>query len=225
MRALMGLIKDRHGTWYAQQRVPTRLQVAVARVLGNGKPKQVYLKRSLGTKDLRAANIRAKLVLAGFDRIIGDAAAIVEQPSATPQARSSLNETEIRLMADYVYATQLAWDERWRVGGREELKRTEVELRELLKEEGRELGAVAYPYQTLPPHGWSWLPLIALFTGARQAEIAGLAERVDANLVHTLVGEWLWRPENREWADEFIADRQERLELEALKGPGEAVEF
>ena len=117
MRALMGLIKDRHGTWCAQQKVPNRLQVAVARVLGNGKPKQVYLKRSLGTKDLRDANIRAKPVLAGFDRIIRDAAAIAEQPSAAPQARSSLNETEIRLMADYVYATTLAWDERWRVGG------------------------------------------------------------------------------------------------------------
>jgi len=155
MRALMGLIKDRHGTWCAQQKVPSRLQVAVARVLGNGKPKQVYLKRSLGTKDLRDANIRAKPVLAGFDRIIRDAGAIAEQPSVKPQARSSLNETEIRLMADYVYATTLAWDERWRVGGREELKRTEAELRELLKKEGRELGAVAHPYHTLPPHGWS----------------------------------------------------------------------
>jgi hypothetical protein len=53
MRAMMGLIKNRHGTWCAQQKVPNRLQVAVALVLGNGKPKQVYLKRSLGTKDLR----------------------------------------------------------------------------------------------------------------------------------------------------------------------------
>jgi hypothetical protein len=57
-------------------------------------------------------------------------------------------------------------------------------------------------------------------------EIAALAlERVDANLVHTLVGEWLWRPENREWADEFIADRQARLELETLNGPVEAQKF
>jgi hypothetical protein len=47
-------------------------------------------------------------VLAGFDRIIRDAVAIAEQPSAAPQARSSLNETEIRLMADYVYAMALA---------------------------------------------------------------------------------------------------------------------
>jgi ParB-like chromosome segregation protein Spo0J len=57
-------------------------------------------------------------------------------------------------------------------------------------------------------------------------EIAALAlERVDANLVHTLVGEWLWRPENREWADELIAARLEREELEARRGPVEAQKF
>ena len=65
-RALMGLIKDRHGTYCAQQKVPTRLQAAVAQVLGKGKPRQAYLKKSLGTKDLKAANVRAKPVLAGF---------------------------------------------------------------------------------------------------------------------------------------------------------------
>jgi hypothetical protein len=155
MRALMGLIKDRHGTWCAQQRVPKRLQVAVARLLGKGKPKQVYLKRSLATKDLRSANIRAKPVQMEFDRILRDAGATVRKPSGAPQARSSLNATEIRLMADYVYATTLAWDERWRVGGREELRRSEAELREILKHDGRELGALAYSYQELPPHGWS----------------------------------------------------------------------
>ena len=31
MRALMGLIKDRHGTYYARHKVPERLQAAVAR--------------------------------------------------------------------------------------------------------------------------------------------------------------------------------------------------
>jgi hypothetical protein len=55
MRALMGLIKDRHGTYFAQQKVPERLRAAVARYLGNGKAKQVYQKKSLGTKDLRTA--------------------------------------------------------------------------------------------------------------------------------------------------------------------------
>ncbi|WP_409411259.1 DUF6538 domain-containing protein [Bradyrhizobium sp. AUGA SZCCT0182] len=124
----MGLIKDRHGTYCAQQKVPERLQPAVAKVLGNGKARQVYLKKSLGTKDLKAANIRGKLVLAGFDRIMRDVTAIAEQPSVAPSARSSLNDTEIARMAEYVFAKALAWDERFRVGGREELKRVEAWL-------------------------------------------------------------------------------------------------
>ena len=57
--ALMGLIKDRNGTWYVQRKVPERLQTAVARVLNNGKSRLVYLKKSLGTKKLKDANIGA----------------------------------------------------------------------------------------------------------------------------------------------------------------------
>jgi hypothetical protein len=45
MRALMGLIKDRQGTYYARHNVPARLQEAVAHVLDNGKSKQVWLKK------------------------------------------------------------------------------------------------------------------------------------------------------------------------------------
>jgi ParB-like nuclease domain len=57
-------------------------------------------------------------------------------------------------------------------------------------------------------------------------EIAALAlERVDSNLVQTLVGEWLWRPENEQLADQFMAERLEREELEARKDPGEAIKF
>jgi hypothetical protein len=59
MRALMGLLKDRHGTYYARQRVPQGLEEAVARILNNGKVKQVWLKRSLGTKKVAEANVRA----------------------------------------------------------------------------------------------------------------------------------------------------------------------
>lgn len=47
-RALMALIKDRNGAYYARNKVPERLQEAVATVLDNGKPKQVRLKKSLG---------------------------------------------------------------------------------------------------------------------------------------------------------------------------------
>ena len=77
MRALMGLIKNRHGVYNAQQRVPAALREAVATILGNGKIRQSWLKKSLGTKDLKQANILAKPVLAEFDKIIARAEALV----------------------------------------------------------------------------------------------------------------------------------------------------
>jgi len=157
MRALMGLIKDRHGTYYAQQKVPERLQAAVADVLGRGKSRQVYLKKSLGTKDLRTANVRAKPVLMEFDRVMRAANALLD---AKPPTRDTLSSAEIERMADYIYTTTLAWDERFRVGGRDELKRTEEWLRKELKEEGRELDAPAYKYEDLPPFGLSREQLI-----------------------------------------------------------------
>jgi hypothetical protein len=117
-RALMGLIKDRHGTYCAQQKVPARLQAAVARVLGNGKLRQSYLKKSLGTKDLKTANVRAKPILAGFDRVIRDATAIATLAPATPALRSSLNAAEIARMSEALYGKLLADDEAFRFGGR-----------------------------------------------------------------------------------------------------------
>jgi hypothetical protein len=33
MRLMMGLIEDRHGTYYARKRVPKRLEASVAEVL------------------------------------------------------------------------------------------------------------------------------------------------------------------------------------------------
>ena len=78
MRAMMGLIKDRHGTYYAQKKVPDRLQAAVARVRGTDKARLVFLKKSLGTKSLRDANVRAKHVLAEFDRTLMDAEALLK---------------------------------------------------------------------------------------------------------------------------------------------------
>jgi hypothetical protein len=52
-----GVSKNRHGTYYAIKKVPDRLQEAVARVLNNDKPRQVWLKRTLGTKDGNEANM------------------------------------------------------------------------------------------------------------------------------------------------------------------------
>jgi integrase len=106
MRALMGVIKDRHGTYYARRKVPKGLEEAVARVLANGKRRQSWLKRSLGTKNLHEANIRAKPVLMEFDGIIERARELLKE---TP-TRTTLTSAEIKKMADYHYATVLGND-------------------------------------------------------------------------------------------------------------------
>jgi integrase len=104
---MMGLHKDRHGTYYARHKVPLRLQAAVAQVLGNGKSKQVWLKRSLGTKKLSEANVRGKPVQIEFDRIIAEAEGLLKQRPV----RSGLSDIEIKRIADYFYANELAADE------------------------------------------------------------------------------------------------------------------
>jgi hypothetical protein len=152
MRALMGLIKDRHGTYYAQKRVPDRLQHAVARVRGLSQARLVHLKKSLGTKTLRDANVRAKPVLAEFDRVLREAEALLQQPTAPVSLRATLKDAEIKRMAEYVYAKTVAWDERCRYG-RDEYKRMEEEH---LRLEGRPLaGPWAIPYEEMPSHGIS----------------------------------------------------------------------
>jgi hypothetical protein len=60
---------------YVRKKVPKWLERPTAEVLGNGKSRQVFLKRSLDTKDLRDANIRAKPVLIKFDRMLAQAEA------------------------------------------------------------------------------------------------------------------------------------------------------
>jgi hypothetical protein len=72
-------------------------------VLDNGKPRQMWLKRSLGTKDLREANVRAKAVLMTFDQIIARASALAsERP-----LRTTLTDVEIKRIAEYLYAHEL----------------------------------------------------------------------------------------------------------------------
>jgi hypothetical protein len=107
---MMGLHKDRHGTFYARHKVPLRLQEVVAGVLDKGKSKQVWLKRSLGTKVLNEANVRGKPVQMEFDRIIAQAEAqLKERP-----VRSSLSNIEIKRIAEYIYAHELVVDEELR---------------------------------------------------------------------------------------------------------------
>jgi hypothetical protein len=113
MRALMGLIKDRHGTYYARHKVPERVQEAVARILDNGKARQVWLKKSLGTKVVAQANVRAKPVQMEFDRIIAQAEAqLKERP-----LRTNLSDIEIKRIAEFFYAHELAGDEELRMDG------------------------------------------------------------------------------------------------------------
>ena len=112
-RVLMGMIQDRHGTYYVQRRVPKRLQEAVARILNADEPRRVFLKKSLGTKDPKVANAAAPHVLADFNRIIGEAEALLkEQPAIT-----ALTDVQIKRMAESYYATMLADDEEERREG------------------------------------------------------------------------------------------------------------
>jgi hypothetical protein len=104
---MMGVVKNRHGTYNAQQKVPAPLQVAVASLLGKSKSRQKWLKKSLGTKDQREAHIRAKPVLMGFDRLLADAAALMKQRPL----RTTLAQAEIDRIAEYHFATTLSWDE------------------------------------------------------------------------------------------------------------------
>jgi hypothetical protein len=152
MHTMPYLIQNSAGVWCVQRKVPERLQAAVARILGGKKQTQVYLKKSLATKDRREANRRATHALADIDRTLREAEALTRKPTVKAAARTSLTDTEIKRMAEYVYATALAWDERTRYG-RDELKRMEAEH---LRLEGRPLsGPWAIPYEALPEHGLS----------------------------------------------------------------------
>jgi hypothetical protein len=113
MRALMGLIKDRHGTFYVQRKVPKRLQEAVARALNSDRDRQVFLKKSLGTKSLKQANVAATHVLADFDRTFADAEALLKERPVIP----SITDAQIKRMAESFYATKLANDEEARREG------------------------------------------------------------------------------------------------------------
>jgi hypothetical protein len=126
--------------------VPVRLQAAVARVLAQGKDRQSFLKKSLGTKDLKAANIRAKPVQAGFDRVFGEA----EQLLAARPMRETLSATEIKRMAEALYGRLLSNDEAWRFGGRAFMVQAAAQLRR----DGVEPTPHS-PLHTLPEFGWS----------------------------------------------------------------------
>jgi len=63
MALIMGVIKGKNGIYSARQKVPKGLEERVAQVVGSDRPKLSWLKRSLGTRDWREANIAAKPIL------------------------------------------------------------------------------------------------------------------------------------------------------------------
>jgi integrase len=110
----MGLIQNRHGVWVVRRKVSPHLQEAVARVLDNGKGRQTFLQKSLGTKDRREATRLAPEVLVSFQKTLGEAEALLaERP-----VRTSLAQSEIDRIADFHFASRLAADEEFtREGG------------------------------------------------------------------------------------------------------------
>jgi hypothetical protein len=156
MRVMPYLVRNSADVWCVQRKVPERLQAAVARLHGSKKQTQKYLKKSLGTKDRREANRRATHALADLDRMLREAEALTRQqpPKSSTPLRTTLNDAEIKRMAEYVYAKALAWDERTRYG-RDELKRMEAEH---IRLEGRPLGG-PWAFPTKPcQHTVSRLP-------------------------------------------------------------------
>jgi hypothetical protein len=103
MHSMPYLIKNPAGTWCVQRKVPGKLQAAVALILGGKRSTQVYLKKSLATKDRREATRRAPHALADIERTLREAAALTQ---VKPQAavRTTLTDSEIKRMAEYVYA-------------------------------------------------------------------------------------------------------------------------
>jgi hypothetical protein len=190
----MGVIKDRHGTYYARKAIPNKpegLQAAVARVLDNGKGLQKHLKRSLGTKELREANIRAKPVLAEFDRIIGKAKSLIVDARVPTTKRTSLNAAEIARIAEYIYAKELAWDERFRFGGRDEMERLRAEVIRLQGSVDPPLFPIEeWPKRGLPPamfedsHAQLLDTLVMMRRAAAMGDISVVQDHVMLGLAH-----------------------------------------
>jgi integrase len=167
MFAMRNLIQNRHGTYNAQRKIPKHLQEAVARIEGKGKSRKTFLKKSLGTKVLREANVRAKFVLAEFDRTLASAAALIAAANTPPlPLRTSLNQAEIARMAETLYGKLLSDDEAWRFGGRAYIAQSV----EWIRRNDEPDFVLRHPLESVPEFGW----------GAEQLE------RQKQNLVHEL---------------------------------------
>jgi hypothetical protein len=113
MRISMGIVRNEHGVFHLRKKVPKKLEEAVAHVTGAAKPRVAWLKKTLNTKDHKAAKVRAAPVLMEFDRILAKAEALgAERP-----LRTSLSQKEVERIADYHFAAVLAEDDEMRRDG------------------------------------------------------------------------------------------------------------
>lgn len=113
MRVSMGIVKNEYGVFHLRKKVPKELEETVALVTGAAKPRVAWLKKSLHTKDLKAAKVRAAPVLMDFDRILAKAEAL----NAERPLRASLSDKEIERIAQYHFAAVLADDDEMRRDG------------------------------------------------------------------------------------------------------------
>jgi integrase len=107
MRFSMGVHKNRYGVYFTRRKVPKDLQQAVARVLGGRKESQIFLQRSLETKDSKTAKRKAPAVLMEFDGVLARARVLAEDRPV----RSSLSQAEIERMGEHHYALFLISDD------------------------------------------------------------------------------------------------------------------
>lgn len=127
MRVLMGLIKSKDGVWYVRKKVPTKLEEPVARLQNKPRGRVSWLKRSLRTKDVREANVRAKPHLVEFDELLAKAAVLDKLigqptrlrliPTKDHSLRHSLTASEMEQIAHYHYASVLKGDDGKRLEG------------------------------------------------------------------------------------------------------------
>ena len=134
MRISVGIVRNQHGVFHLRKKVPKKLEEAVAVVTGSSKPRVAWLKKTLGTKDVKAAKVRSVPLLMDFDRILAQAEAV----NAERPLRTSLSEKEIERIAEYHFANVLAEDEEMR---RDEVDRSRSSRASLANWRTRELSS------------------------------------------------------------------------------------
>jgi uncharacterized protein DUF6538 len=82
MRISMNVIKNEHGVFHVRKKVPKKLEEATATVMGSSKQRVAWLKKSLGTKDRKAAKVRAPSV------------GMISRSTGTYQCRSPEDRTQ-----------------------------------------------------------------------------------------------------------------------------------